>query len=79
VYTSPTAAPELVSPREWLCKAKGCCKPCAPNNAQGASCTKFIDYGMLEFRPTGGCRSVFSDMWNLVSCPVASRRRVGYH
>jgi hypothetical protein len=57
VYDSPTAAPELVSPREWLCKAKGCCKPCAPNNAQEASCTKFIDYGMLEFRPTGGHRA----------------------
>jgi hypothetical protein len=29
---------------------------------QEASCTKFIDYGLLEFRPTGGCpRSCCAD------------------
>ncbi|KAF6259621.1 hypothetical protein COO60DRAFT_1460037 [Scenedesmus sp. NREL 46B-D3] len=53
---------QLVSPRDWLCSEKKCCKPCAPNNAQEASCTQFIDYGLLEFRPTGGCpRSCCAD------------------
>jgi hypothetical protein len=66
---------QLVSPRDWLCSEIGCCKPCAPNNAAEASCTKVINStakagmlelrptgGMLELRPTGGCpRSCCAD------------------
>jgi hypothetical protein len=44
--------------RSW----RRCCEPCAPDNKQEASCTPFIDYGLLEFRPTGGCpRSCCAD------------------
>uniref|UniRef100_A0A383V659 Pherophorin domain-containing protein n=1 Tax=Tetradesmus obliquus TaxID=3088 RepID=A0A383V659_TETOB len=54
LLASQTAAPALVSPREWICQAKQCCEPCRPG-PQEPGCTKFIYYGMLEFRPTGGC------------------------
>ncbi|WIA22482.1 hypothetical protein OEZ85_004778 [Tetradesmus obliquus] len=64
----------LVSPLEWICQAKGCCHPCAPENRAEVQCTKFIDYGTLEFRPTGNCpRSCCADECRVLWTEPGSR------
>lgn len=64
----------LVSPLEWICQAKGCCQPCAPENRAEVQCTKFIDYGTLEFRPTGNCpRSCCADECRVLWTEPGSR------